>query len=159
MTIAIPLTPPATPEALRALSLAVGHTLPQQYVTFVGLHDGSRPDDNIFKVDDCRTSMVRRFIPVDEAVFILRQYHHFPKRTVAISEDACGNYVYMQPETGEVFYWDHELEGDYLKIASDLSGFLSLLEPFDPSSVETGEVISAWIDPDFLQELKARGEL
>jgi len=78
----------------------------------------------------------------------------FPKKAIPIAEDSCGNYVWLDQETGAIFFWDHEIDGVGEKIAESFETFLTILQPFDPSSVRLrpGQVKSVWANPDFKPE-------
>jgi hypothetical protein len=56
---------------------------------------------------------------------------------------------------GAVYFWDHEQPTPSVQIASDFAAFVELLRPFDPDSIKLmpGQVMSAWIDPDFLKSV------
>lgn len=71
-----------------------------------------------------------------------------------MAEDDCGNFVYVRAASGEVMFWDHEIENGDVFLADDISGFLKLLRPFDPVAVKLapGQVKSVWIDPTFKPE-------
>jgi hypothetical protein len=74
---------------------------------------------------------------------------------IAIAEG--GNYVVIDLDQKQsVCFWDHEDPKNMTKLADSIYEFLDNLMPFDPDSVElkNGQVESAWIDPDFLKNLK-----
>lgn len=83
----------------------------------------------------------------------------FPSKIIPFAEDGCGNFAYIEPVTGSVYFWDHEVEGDQ-KIAPNVGDFISRLAPFDAASVqlEPNQVRLAWIDPSFRASLKKDGQ-
>jgi hypothetical protein len=158
MPVEIPKTIGLSDEQIRAAERALGCTLPASVRAFVRDHDGARLADNAFDLPDNRGG-VRSFISLTEASVLRQQIEGFPKRGLPIAEDGCGNYVWLEPETGEILFWDHEIEDDSILIANDFGAFLAALQPFDPMSVvlKPGQVQSAWIDSDFLAEQKKLG--
>jgi hypothetical protein len=69
------------------------------------------------------------------------------------------NYVVIDEDAqGAIYFWDHELVKPFTKIASDLDTFLNHLEPFDSETVKLkrGQVKKAWIDPEFLSDLRRK---
>lgn len=153
MAVLIPTTPPPDEAQLTALADGIGHALPASYLDFVRRHDGATPQDNSFKLSNNEVG-VSRFIPVGEAAELAAQIDGFPARVILLAEDASGNYFYVAPSTGSVYFWDHELEGADEQIAASAQAFADMLMPFDASAVELapGQVISAWIDPSFKPE-------
>ena len=75
--------------------------------------------------------------------------------SVVIGEDSCGNFFLHAPD-GSISFWDHETDGETLLAANVESFCASLTEP-TPVVLKPGQVKSAWIDPNFLAELKRRG--
>jgi hypothetical protein len=140
-------------ETLFALANSVERELPPSYVEFVGKHDGAKPAANSFVTSDNEVG-VSRFIPVAEAVDLAREIDGFPPQVIILAEDDCGNYFYVEPETGAVCFWDHEVDGADEQVAEDVSAFVAKLTPFDPERVELapGQVRSAWVNPSFKPE-------
>jgi SMI1-KNR4 cell-wall len=153
MTVFIPHTTPLDEATLRLVESDLKCALPASFRAFVAKHDGAVPQDNIFSTSD-NQSGVSRFVPVSEAARLRTGIEGFPDQAIPIAEDDCGNYVWLHPKTGEIFFWDHEIECDGQRIAESFDSFLSMLQPFDPASikVQPGKVISVWIDPDFKPE-------
>ena len=69
------------------------------------------------------------------------------------AEDECGNWIARSQETGEIVFIDHETD-DTKTLAADLDFFLRSLTKWEPSEPRQSGVISAWIDPDFVQEVR-----
>ena len=151
--IKIPQTGSANPDAIERLNACLGDELPNSYLEFVRLHHAAVPPDNSFRVGPRQESMVLRFTDVNEAAAICSE-GWFPADGIAFSEDGCGNYTYVGRSTGAVYFWDHELDELGTQLADSIAGFLTLLEPFDPASVELeqGQVKHVWIDPNFKPE-------
>ena len=154
MSVEIPTMPVPPQQTLHLLAARMGANLPASYVDFVSRHDGATPESNSFEVGAANASNVRRFISVADAPSILEKVDGFPSGMIPVAEDDCGNLVYIDPANGGVFFWDHEIDGPDLRVASNLPAFLSQLTPFDPSKVQLapGQVLHAWVDADFKPE-------
>ncbi|UYY77158.1 SMI1/KNR4 family protein [Sphingomonas sp. R1] len=153
MPVSIPTMPQPTEDELLALAAHIGQSLPLSYIQFVMLHDGAKPGENVIKTSDNEVG-VSRFIPVREAAALSGEIEGFPSSAIAFAEDDCGNYFYIAPSNGAVYFWDHELEGVDERMAEDASDFMAKLSPFDASTLQLrpGQVRSAWIDPSFKPE-------
>ena len=141
-------------EDLARLAGVIGARLPDSYLGFVGQHDGAEPQSNIIDVGRDNEAGIRQFIAVSEAPSVLSDVEGFPQGMIPLAEDESGNFFYMAPANGHVFFWDHELEGSDALLATDLDTFLARLRPFDPADVKLapGQVKSVWIHPDFKPE-------
>lgn len=154
MTIAIPPMQSPKTEDLVRLAGAVGAPLPHSYLSFVKLHDGAEPQSNVIDVGQDNEAGVRQFIPVGNAPSVLSDVDGFPQGMIPFAEDESGNFFYMAPANGQVFFWDHELDDTDQLLAADLDSFLARLRPFDAASVKLapGQVKSVWVHPDFKPE-------
>jgi hypothetical protein len=154
MSVEIPTMPAPKQDDLRQLALRVGTDLPQAYIDFVSRHDGATPESNSFEVGADNASGVRQFISVTEAPSVLTDVEGFPAGMVPVADDDCGNFIYIDPADGGVFFWDHEIDGPDLRVASDLPTFLGQLAPFDASKVKLapGQVRRVWVNPNFKPE-------
>jgi cell wall assembly regulator SMI1 len=154
VTVAIPPMPEPLKDDIARLEEAIGGTLPLEYLEFVRTHNGATPESNSMPIGSDNESGVRCFVPVAEAVSIVSEIKDFPRGTIPLAEDGCGNYFYVGLRSGSVFFWDHEIADGDTKVASTLAEFVSALEPFDGSAVKLapGQVIYAWVDPSFKPE-------
>ena len=67
--------------------------------------------------------------------------------------DTNGNYVVLdQRAGGGVFFRVHELPRESFKLANNFGEFLEVLEPFADLPDSEAEVISVWVDPEFLKK-------
>ncbi|WP_408590938.1 SMI1/KNR4 family protein [Novosphingobium sp.] len=153
MAVPIPKMPPPAERALGALADSIGRPLPPSYAQFVTNHDGAKPDANSIATFDNEVS-VSRFIPVSEAPELAAGIDGFPASVIPLAEDDCGNYFYVDPQTGGVYFWDHEVEGPNEEVAADALLFAEKLAPFDASRVElaSGQARRVWVDPAFKPE-------
>lgn len=71
----------------------------------------------------------------------------------AFAEDECGNYFVQK--NGSIAFWDHETN-TFAPLASSQSEFVSKLVSPEPLLALPGNVLSAWIDPEFLKEQNNR---
>jgi len=146
----------ASEQVILALETGLHFKLSASFREFLQLHDGAKPDTNIFKIGDKDESGVRRFIPASEILSERKYIENIPPNAFPVAEDMCGNYVFVdEGKNGAVFFWDHET-AEGTQLASTFHEFLNLLRPFDATTVKLkpGQVKKAWIDPEFLKRLK-----
>ncbi|WP_336977639.1 SMI1/KNR4 family protein [Altererythrobacter fulvus] len=153
MAVSIPEMSPPAAEDLGALADWVGRSLPASYVDFVRRHDGATLPDNSIKTLDNELTVVR-FIPVCEATSMATNVEGFPVAVIPLAEDDCGNHFYIEPSTGAVHFWDHELDGLDELVAEDVDAFVEKLMPFDARAValDPGQVKRVWVNPSFKPE-------
>jgi len=146
--------PEPSKNDIARLEQAIGGTLPLEYFEFARTHNGATPESNSILIGTDNESGVRCFVSVAEAISLVREIEGFPRQTIPLAEDDCGNYFYVSLRSGGVFFWDHEIAGDDTKVASTLTEFVSAIAPFDASAVKLapGKVTYAWIDPTFRPE-------
>jgi hypothetical protein len=151
--VSIPKMPRPTEGALSVLAKTIGRPLPTSYALFVASHDGATPEANTVVISDNEVG-VARFIPVSEAPELAAEIDGFPVSAIPFAEDDGGNYFYINPATGCVHFWDHEVEGPDEEVAADAMAFAERLVRFDTSSVALapGQVRRVWIDPSFKPE-------
>ena len=134
---------------------AFNATLPGDYRQFLSQYNGSKPETNIFKVNERTDSGVNAFIPLTE---LLKERSligdEIPTKAIPIAWAEGGNFVCLDlGNAGAVFFWDHEEPERPTQLARSFTAFLDILRPFDVSSIKLkpGQVKSAWIDPSLLQ--------
>lgn len=150
MTIHIPKMPSPSAAALSDLESWLGQQLPAAYVDFVREHDGAEPQQNSIVTSENEVA-VARFVSVREAAKLAEQTDGFPVGFIPLAEDDCGNYFYVDPLSGVVRFWDHEIEGGDEVVASDVSVFIAKLNPCELAKVKLapGQVKRVWVDPSF----------
>ncbi len=146
--------PPATDEAgVLAFESKIGARLPADYRAFLLETNGGVPTNRCFTFGKpgafYSDSMVRYFLSISEELGISLS-HKFeiytaadrvPGNTLPIAVDPGGNLVLIGisgPETGKIYFWDHEVEGleedsasprHLHLVAQTFSDFLSKLTP------------------------------
>ena len=75
--------------------------------------------------------------------------------SLVVGEDSCGNLFLFAPD-GSVSFWDHETDEETILSATMEQFCDGLVEPA-PVVLRPGQVISAWIDPEFLADLRREG--
>lgn len=161
MTVKLTEASPASKNEIEALEKALGVRLPDEFENFLLAHNGARPESNMFLVGSDNDSGVRKFVPCSEIVEQMKFIDNVSFKMIPIAEDDCGNYVLLNlDDGGRIYFWDHEEPYEQIELAPGMNAFLELLEP-DSNSVQLkeGQVISAWVDPEFLKELKKKGEI
>ena len=147
---------------VRAFEDAQHLVLPGDYREFVLKHDGATPEPNIFSVAPDNNCGINKFIPLFETVNSRESVDHVSCQFLPIAWAEGGNYVCLDLDCGgEVFFWDHEEPTALPRLAKTFGEFLGTLRPFSAADVvfRPGQVKHAWIDPEFLQNLKDKGEL
>ena len=149
----------AAQEDIDALTKMIGETLPADFLDFVAGNDGARPELNIFTISDDNHGTVTRFIPVREIPNEMSFMENLPDKAFPLAWDTSGNYVVLdQGAGGAVFFWDHELPRESFKLANSFGEFLEALEPFSEPVDSDAEVISVWVDPEFLKKYGKKSE-
>jgi hypothetical protein len=161
----MPLPLPSSPRTQRSAEeitmaeRALGVRFPEPYRRFLRRHDGVKPPSNVFPVDPDQRSSVHAFVPLAELAATRDALaDRLPIGTLPIAGDEVGNHICLDlARDGRASFWDHETERAIM-LAPDFAVFLELLVPFDPASIalDPDDVISVWIDPALLSELKAR---
>ncbi|MCX7587063.1 SMI1/KNR4 family protein [Phenylobacterium sp. 58.2.17] len=151
--ISIPEIDGTSDEEIAAAERRLGAALPSAFKEFVRRHDGAAPQENVFDVPG-NQSGVRVFVPIAQAANVRAQIEGFPASGIPVAEDGCGNYVWLDPDSGAAFFWDHEIDGPSECIAKDFDEFIAKLRPFDPTTVKLspGQVKHVWVHPDFKPE-------
>ena len=154
MNIFIPKTKAASAASLAELEKLFGKKLPNSYITFVHEHDGARPADNTFKVGGSNSAGVDEFIPAHESLHIPQIVEGFPNNALAVARASGGNFIYLESATTAAYFWDHEIEGNDIKIADSFDEFLEKLQPADVGQLKLkpGQVKKIWGNPDFKPE-------
>lgn len=154
----IPETEGASDADMARVEQELACKFPAAWRQFIRSHDGARPAENTFDLPYGQAN-VRTFVPIRDAAALRIQIDGFPSHGVPIADDSCGNYVWLDPASGEIFFWDHELEEEAsARLAPDLTGFLASLKPFDASSVRLrpDQVKGVWINPELLGKIRGR---
>jgi hypothetical protein len=148
----------ASEKSILALETGLGCKLSDSFRVFVRVHDGAKPETNIFKINDKNECGVNRFIPADEILKERSNIENIPPKAFPVALAEGGNYVFVdEANRGAVYFWDHETT-EITELAPTFEGFLDILRPFDVATVKLkpGQIKKAWIDPDFLKRLKER---
>ena len=151
MSIFIPKTRPASPDSIANLEKEAGLKLPQSYLLFLKEHDGAKPEDNVFSLGERNSAGIDEFIPAHKVIYIRDVVEGFPKKMLPIARATAGNFVYIDPPSGAVYFWDHEKDSVDIKLAESFDIFLSELKQFDASQVKLKpeQVKKVWVNPNF----------
>lgn len=117
---------PATNEAaIRALEAQIGYPLPSSYRDFLLRFNGGEPTNTLFETSGDQPyagSSIRYFFSIcEQSTFSLAHKYavyssagRIDKRMLPIAGDSGGNLVLLAlagSSQGQVFFWDHDLEG------------------------------------------------
>ena len=167
---------PATADAIATFERTCGQALPPDYRDFLQRYNGGRPTPNAFEIGGgLGDGGVRSFYGLHDGDYSLAAAFtstrgRMPQHLLPIAEDDCGNRICLslaEHDCGAVFFWDHETEADesepaddrnLYRVASSFTAFLAALRAAPPVELQPGQVLSTWIDPEFLRQLKEKGE-
>lgn len=157
MSIKLPDRKTASPE-IGAFEKRVGQELPRDYVRFLKKHDGVRPPDNCFRLSKNIACGVSRFIPLRQVLSTREKYlSDLQPHVIPVARAEGGNWVLLElGPRGKVLFLDHELREQRFVLAKSFQAFLAKLQPFDASNIKLDpkQVISVWVDPEFLTQLR-----
>jgi hypothetical protein len=123
---------------------------PDELRTAVEQAIANLPEKSVAMADGLEFEL-RRLYPVSSWL----PFSDAPDRGLAvIGEDSCGNQFLYSPD-GCVLFWDHETD-DETFLAKTINEFLGSLSPPAPVELQPGQVISAWINPAFLEEQRRK---
>lgn len=141
----------ATQEDITALENKIGMPLAPSFHRFVKIHDGAEPAPHGFLIseeegeDEIRAFIATRDIPAT------MERMDLPKGTYPVAYDSLGNYLIIDQSKGDaVFFWDHEIEDNLIKVANSFDEFLDMLKPdASDEDVDPSRLLSDWKSPDF----------
>lgn len=152
--IAIPTTLQASETAIISLESKFG-SLPHGYLAFIGKHDGAMLTENEVQFEGSRTN-IEHFIPAKDIPKVADSIDGFPKGMIPFARAAGGNIFYLNPKTGEVFFWDHEIEAKDSRVSQSFESFLLLVRESTLGDVKLapGQVLKVRVDPNFQPKFK-----
>jgi len=159
--------------AIESFERRIGRKLPDQYCRFLLDTNGGKPELNYLATKNSEVSCgVVRFYSIldrtdqyDLLTEQIRLKSRMPRNLLIIADCAGGNRLCISvraEDFGSIFFWDHELtvKGDpssgLFLVAPDFAAFFDALVRLDPATVDLqpDQITEAWIDPDFLDEVK-----
>ena len=151
MSVFIPITQPASPASITNIESVFGARLPESYRLFLKDHDGAKPEENVFNIGKGNNAGVDQFIPASEIISVHDAVEGLPPNALPIARATAGNFVYLDPASGIVYFWDHENDTGDLKLADSFETFLALLKRFDVDQIKLkpGQVTKVWVNPRF----------
>jgi hypothetical protein len=125
--------------------------LPEGYRVFLKQHDGARPEENVFKIGEKNSASVERFIAASDIIHIRNSVDGFPGAMLPFARASGGNFVYLDPKSGTIHFWDHEDDSADAKLAESFDEFLATLEKFnlDQVKLKPGQVVKVRVNPNF----------
>lgn len=148
--------------------------LPSDYNDFLLEYNGGIPELNLCEADSIGQITVRYFLGFKlkkneyNLTYVLSFFKgRLPASFIPIATAEGGNLICLSVagEIGAVYFWNHEEEVEenqipnmqnMYKISNNFSGFLDMIEKFDSTKVKVKEedVLSSWVDPEFLKGLQ-----
>jgi hypothetical protein len=133
-----------TSQQIAAAQRQLGMNFPEEYSDFLAAQNGGQPRPNHFAIPKLNDeSSVHWFFSIHDgehnnlAKWIASMRGRIPDELIPIAIDPGGNLICLGivgVRTGQVFYWDHEREGEKASyrnvypLASSLRGFLDALQ-------------------------------
>jgi len=125
----------ASEAAIADLEAAVRCRLSKSFLSFLKTYDGAEPETNV--VSGKFACGVNRFIPAAQIASERTYIEYLPRLGYPVAWAEGGNYVIIdEGENGSVYFWDHEIPEDIVRLADDFAGLLDFMEPFDINSIE-----------------------
>ena len=86
---------------------------------------------------------------------VIRRIEGKPSVTVegftSFAEDECGN-TFVQAHDSSIHFWDHEAD-ELIRLAPDWKAFVANCQQPRQVDLDSAQVKSAWIDPEFAKKL------
>jgi hypothetical protein len=135
----------------------LGCVFPQAYRDFLLAHNGGRPDEGVFPIQDPphdHHGLLHSFLcisprdPYDLLAWVRDYRGRIPSNLVPVAVDQAGNLIVLSvagPDIGKVYFWDHELETgqgetpsyeNVHPVADSFQAFLDSLRPLSDSQAE-----------------------
>lgn len=135
----------------------LGCKFDDSFIEFYKKYDGVKFKNAKILASDALEYDIRQFIEIN--ALGINNVELWDNNLLAFAEDLGGNFfVFKKTDMNSIYFWDHETE-DLLVINTNFGKFLDFIEGYKLSEVEVPDDAITWIDPNFLQELKYKGEL
>lgn len=149
---------------IAAAEVALCLTLPSDYINFLIIGNGAKPEPNLFDTASNGKSSIVEFFALGNLVIEKRYLDSAnPSAKVPIAGAAGGDWVCIETLSkgyGTIWFADHELPGDdaFSPLSDNIEKFLAKLMPWtlNAHAIKPKNVVNSWIDPVFLQELKQK---
>lgn len=157
---------PIDQDTVGAVKGKLGINLPDDYVSLLTTVSNGGAVEPVVFADDLDISVVG-FLGIgtdhyDLATRIAQYDGDLPEGLVPIADSEGGNLVCTKvsgDDIGSIWFWDHELEVDAArKVTGSLDDFIEGLHPYDDADPQP-KVLSVWVKPGFLEQLKREGKL
>ncbi len=159
---------------IEVFSKQIGYSFPRDFIKFLLKNNGGKLELNLCDAEQFGQFTIDVFFGIglknelnDLRRIITVFKDRIPSHYLPIASTEGGNLICLSllGNIGEIYFWDHEEESEegeeatsknMYKIASNFTSFLELIKKFDSSKIELKEedIISTWIDPDFLKEIQ-----
>ena len=155
------MAPPTSAE-IAVVEAALCLKLPPDYVAFLLIGNGAKPEPNLFDTMSNGKASVAEFFALSSLI-IEKCYldNANPSAKVPIARAVGGDWICIETLStgyGTVWFADHELPGNdaFSPLSDNIETFLAKIMPWTPNeaSVKPESVINSWIDPNFLLKAK-----
>lgn len=123
--------PPATKDQITALQK--NWNLPEDYIRFLEIHNGGRPEQNMFNIHSGNNTSVKLFWGVGGNTntgidhYIALSANTFPKGFLPIGTDPGANFILLntnKEDFGSIHLHDRMGGGKIYRVADSFTGFL-----------------------------------
>lgn len=117
-------------DAIELFQEQLGFKLPHEYISFIKINNGGRPDLNVIVLKSGVEKVVNKFLSFNESdkenIFSAKgRTEEDDKELVPFAVDPAGNYYCFKRD--EVFFYNHE-DGELQFAADSFSDFIGLLK-------------------------------
>ena len=100
----------------------IGHSLPLTYASFLLKNNGGKPTKDCFRTKNQEYETDVQFffgLNSDKIIYDLKENYNMlksriPSNTLAVAIDSIGGFILLNLESGSIFYFDHEVEEQYI---------------------------------------------
>ncbi|MBE3665694.1 hypothetical protein BOO30_07335 [Vibrio navarrensis] len=146
---------PIREEEFEFFSQELGSNFSEKLKQFFINFNGSKPQDNVFKISHDNECGIDEFIPFSKILEERKYLYHVDSKVIPIAWAEGGNYIVVDLDNCEsVYFLDHEEPQRLVKLATDIYEFLSEIKPFNLKEfvLKEGQVKSGWINPELLKK-------
>ncbi|UXP33872.1 SMI1/KNR4 family protein [Reichenbachiella agarivorans] len=126
----------------------LGKPLPNDYKSFLLKNNGGRPEPNFFRTlsGDYETD-IQFFYGITKGIYSIQDNlfqlkSRLPKGKVAIANDSGGNYILLDINTNQIFFFDHEIEEVFF-VSESFTDFVNSLFNVDQGESELDRAIES----------------
>lgn len=153
MNIQVKVIKPVLQRDVDLLESYLGVSLRIEILDFYSRYNGGKLELNEVSGVVSGILSLNQFIPIAESVREIIKLN-LRSGSVPIAWAEGGNCVVADMINGHLYFVDHEIEDNYIKISDNMDDFLIRIVPSFPMPPPEGGAV-LFIDPDFLKRIKS----